>query len=271
MKIDELEIGIEPYKTTEYLSDCFGVIDLTSLNATDTNVKIEEICKKIIEFPDSFPELPNVAALCVYPSFTSLVKKKLNTLGVKIAVTGAGFPASQTYQKIKVEECRMAAEEGADEVDIVMSLNHFLSGDYAKTYDEISAIKEAIGRVQLKVIIESGTLSECESISLASRIVMEAGADFIKTSTGKSDPAATPEAAVVMCREIKAFWKKTGKRIGFKPAGGIATPNDALIYYAIVHNLLGADWLSPSLFRIGASRLANNLLSEIKGKPIYYF
>ena len=279
MNFDRFVIDVEQYRSREHLAACLGVIDLTSLNATDTYVTIEEMARKVNVFSECYPGVRNVAAVCVYPVFAGLLRKKLTAKGVNIAVTGAGFPASQTFLKVKVQECRMAVEEGADEVDIVLSLNHFLSGAYNRAADEIGAIKEAIGHAHLKVIIESGALHGIESgalhgveaIAHASRIAMEAGADFIKTSTGKSEPAATPEAAVVMCGEILKHYQKRGKRIGFKPAGGIVTPKDALTYYAIVHHILGPEWLTPTLFRIGASRLANNLLSEILGTPTLYF
>ena len=264
-------MDMEQYMTKEHLLECLSFIDLTSLNATDTNVKIEEMVKKVNEFPLHFPDVPNVAAVCVYPAFTGIVRRRLTANGVRVAVTGAGFPASQTYLKVKIEECRMAVEEGADEVDIVLSLNHFLSRAYTQAADEISAIKACMGRAHLKVILESGSLPNREEIAHASRIAMEAGADFIKTSTGKSEPAATPEAAAVMCNEILKFYQKTGKQVGFKPAGGIVSVHDALAYYAIVDRILGHTWLSSHLFRIGASRLANNLLSAITGALTPYF
>lgn len=253
------------------LVTCFGSIDLTSLNANDTEARIEALVQKVNEFPHHFPHLPQVAAICVYPSFTALLRKKLTTKEVKIAVVGAGFPASQTFLKIKIEECRMAVEEGADEVDIVLSLHHFLSGAYEKASEEIAAIKNAIGKAHLKVILETGLLPNAEAIGNASRIAMEAGADFIKTSTGKIEPAATPQATRVMCQEILAYYQKTGKRIGCKPAGGVVTVADALTYHAIVQEVLGPEWLTPSLFRIGASRLANNLLSAIAETTVNYF
>ncbi|MCL1974031.1 MAG: deoxyribose-phosphate aldolase [Bacteroidetes bacterium] len=255
----------------ESLRTCLSCIDLTSLNATDTDAKIMAMAQKANEFPQQFPDMPQIAALCVYPSFTSVLRKTLTVRGVRIAVTGGGFPAAQTFLSVKIQECSMAVEEGADEVDIVLSLNSFLSEDYARTGDDISAIKEAIGHAHLKVILESGALASPPLIAHASRIAMEAGADFIKTSTGKSEPAATPQAAAVMCREILKYYQKTGKKIGFKPAGGIQTPDEALLYYSIVSEILGSEWLHPSLFRIGASRLANNLLSALHHQTVAYF
>ena len=255
----------------ESLKTCLSCIDLTSLNATDTDAKIMAMAQKVNEFPQRFPDLPQIAAICVYPSLVKILRKTLTAKGVRIAATGAGFPASQTFLPIKVEECRMAIEQGADEVDIVLSLNHFLSGNYNQVGAEISAIKEAMGQAHLKVILESGTLDSPQAIARASRIAIEAGADFIKTSTGKSEPAATPQAATVMCNQILSYYQKTGKKIGFKPAGGIQTPEEALAYYTIVSKILGSEWLHPSLFRIGASRLANNLLSALHHQTVAYF
>ena len=255
----------------EHLKTCLSCIDLTSLQATDTDARILAMVQKVNAFPQHFPDLPLPAAICVYPSFTGILHKSLTAKGVRIAVTGAGFPASQTFLPVKIQECRMAVEQGADEVDIVLSLNYFLSGDYARAGEEIFRIKEAIGPAHLKVIIESGTLAKPQAIAQASRIAMEAGADFIKTSTGKSEPAATLQAATVMCGEILSYYQKTGKKTGFKPAGGILSPEDAMDYYAIVEEILGPEWLNPSLFRIGASRLANNLLSAISGITAHYF
>jgi deoxyribose-phosphate aldolase len=265
------QFDIEKYNTPEHLAKCLECIDLTSLNSTDTNAKIEAMVLKVNHFSEHFPHLPNVAAICVYPSFTRTVRQTLTASNVRIAVTGGGFPASQTFLKIKIEECKMAVDEGADEIDMVLSLNYFLSGAYNRASDEINTIKNASGKAHLKVILESGILPNSEAIAHASRLAMEAGADFIKTSTGKSEPAATPHAATVMCKEILAYHLETGKKIGFKPAGGIVTVSDALTYYAIVHRILGSEWLTPNLFRIGASRLVNHLLSAIEGTAMNYF
>ena len=190
---------------------------------------------------------------------------------VKIAVVGGVFPNSQSFVEVKAMECKMAADAGADEIDIVLSLNYFLGKEYNKAADEISQIKRAIGGAHLKVILETGALKEDELIYNASMLAMKAGADFIKTSTGKLEPAATPQAAIVMCKAIKEFHKSTGKKVGFKPAGGIVTPSDAIKYYAIVDTILGSEWLNSNLFRLGASRLANNLLSQMESKEINYF
>ena len=250
---------------------CLGCIDLTSLNTTDTEAKILAMVQKVNAFEQHFPHLPNVAAICVYPIFAGLLKQHLKAPGVHITVVGAGFPSSQTFPQIKADECRMAVEAGADEVDIVISLNHFLAGDDEKAGKEIALVKQAIGKAHLKVILESGSLPNAEAIARAGRIAIAAGADFIKTSTGKTEPAATPEAAHAMCEVIKAHYAQTDQKIGFKPAGGIVSVEDALMYYQIVKDILGPEWLNPTYFRIGASRLANNLLSHIEGAEISYF
>ncbi|MDR2586402.1 MAG: deoxyribose-phosphate aldolase [Prevotellaceae bacterium] len=255
----------------QIVKNCLGCIDLTSLNATDTETSIVSMVEKVNELPLHFPGLDNVAAVCVFPSFARIVRKRLTAPKVRLAVTGAGFPSSHTFLKIKVEECKMAMDEGADEIDIVLPLSLFLSQNHDMAITEMAKIKKAIGETHLKVILETGVLPNPESIATASRIAMDAGADFIKTSTGKVSPAATPEAATVMCQEIKGFYNKTGKKIGFKPAGGIVTVDDAIAYYTIVHDILGAEWLTPQLFRIGASRLTNNLLTAITGREVSYF
>jgi deoxyribose-phosphate aldolase len=249
----------------QVLMKILSVIDLTSLNTTDNKSHIIHFTGKVNGFPGRFPGVPNIAAICVYPNFVPVVKEKLTTKNVKIAAVAGGFPSSQTFRNIKVSESKMAVDAGADEIDIVISIGAFLGNDFAAVADEIREIKGAIGEKQLKVIIESGLLNDPEQIFQASMIAMDAGADFIKTSTGKVNTSATPAAAFVMCRAILSFYSETGIRVGFKPAGGIVTPGDAVIYYNIVKHCLGEDWLNCKLFRIGASRLANNILSEIIG------
>jgi deoxyribose-phosphate aldolase len=251
-------------------AQCLSFIDLTSLNATDTTAKISAMTEKVNRFPAAFPQIPSVAAICVYPALAPVVRQSLQLPGVRIAAVGAGFPASQTFIEVKCDECKRAVDAGADEIDVVISLGTFLAGDHNRVQDEIRKIKEAIGKAHLKVILETGALTP-EQIRTASRIAIDAGADFIKTSTGKMEPAATPEAAWIMANVIKAHHLKTGKQVGLKPAGGIVTANDALIYYAIVKETLGEAWLTPSLFRLGASRLANNLLTELLKTPVNYF
>ena len=270
-ELQKIKENLQKWNKPEILAACIGHMDLTSLNSTDTKSKIEKMVEKVNNFLVNFPKYPSVAAICVYPNFAEVVKKKLNSQDVNIAVVGGVFPGSQSFLEVKIEECRIAVEKGADEVDIVLSLSHFLEGEYELAAKEISSIKKAIAPAHLKVILETGALSTPEAIEKASVLAMEAGADFIKTSTGKMEPAATPEAAIVMCRAIKEHYRKTGKKVGFKPAGGISTPQDAILYYAIVDTILGEEWLNPELFRLGASRLANNLLTELENRPINYF
>ncbi|MDD3033855.1 MAG: deoxyribose-phosphate aldolase [Bacteroidales bacterium] len=255
----------------EIYKRCFSLIDLTTLNSTDTPSKVAGMIEKVNAFNDIYPSYPSVAAVCVYPNFAGQVRSQLKVEGVRIAVVAGVFPSSQSFPEIKIAECRMAVEKGADEVDIVLALSKFLDNDMRGAFEEIKSIKEAIGEKHLKVILETGALKEHKMIAEASSLAIEAGADFIKTSTGKMEPAATTEAAYIMCSKIKENYEKTGKRVGFKPAGGISTPGEAVLYYAIVEDILGKDWLNPHLFRIGASRLANNLLTEIEGKTISYF
>jgi deoxyribose-phosphate aldolase len=242
-----------------------NVIDLTSLNTTDNKSHIIHLTGRVNSFSGRYSNIPNVAAICVYPNFVSVVKEKLTAKSVKIASVAGSFPTSQTFRSIKITECKMASEAGADEIDIVIPVGSFIGNDFASVVDEIREIKAAIGDKTLKVIVESGLIGDYEQIFKASMIAMDAGADFIKTSTGKTAVSATPEAAFVMCRAISDFYSETGIRVGFKAAGGIANTSDALDYYNIVNFCLGEDWLEKNLFRIGASRLANNILSDISG------
>lgn len=253
------------------LMSILNLIDLTSLNTTDNRSNILHFTGKVNSFSGRYSNIPNVAAICVFPNFVSVVNEKLTARNVKIAAVAGNFPASQTFRSIKVTECKLAVEAGADEIDIVIPVGAFLGNDFAMVADEIREIKQAIGAKQLKVIVESGLLGSYENIFKASMIAMDAGADFIKTSTGKTSVSATPEAAFVMCRAISDFYAETGIRVGFKPAGGIVYHVDAIGYYNIVKYCLGKDWLNNSLFRIGASKLANNILSEISGCPIEHF
>ncbi len=259
------------YTNTENLKKIFSLIDLTSLSTEDNTDKIASMTGKVNEFSNHFSNMPNVAAICVYPSMVSSVKENLSIDNLGLASVGGGFPSSQTFLNIKIEECKQAIEAGATEIDIVLSVGKFFEDDLEYCYREINNIKSAIGNNHLKVILESGTLKSYRQIWEAAILSMEAGADFIKTSTGKQNPAATVYAVYVMTKAIKMFHEKTGKKIGIKPAGGIANKEDALAYFAIVKENLGDEWLNPVLFRIGASRLANNLLSEIYQKEIKYF
>jgi deoxyribose-phosphate aldolase len=270
-RLEVIREKVAGYSTPSIYTQCFSSIDLTTLNATDTLQKGEKMAKSVTDFSNNFKGLPNVAAICVYPSLVNVVRRNLKGEAVKIASVAGGFPASQTFIDVKISECIMAIENGADEVDIVISLGSFLSGDYDTVTAEIAQIKDAIEDVHLKVILETGSLPDLSAIRTASLLAMDAGADFIKTSTGKIEPAATPEAALVMVEAIYEYYKHTGKKVGFKPAGGIATTAEAVLYYAIVRSVLGEEWITPSLFRIGASRLANNLLTDITGLEAQYF
>ncbi len=253
------------------LMSILNSIDLTSLNVTDNKSTILHLTGKVNSFSGRFSNIPNVAAICVYPNFVSVVKEKLTAKNVRIASVAGAFPTSQSFRSLKVAECKMAVEAGADEIDIVIPVGAFLGNDFEQVAGEIREIKEAIGSRQLKVIIESGLLGDYENIFKASMIAMDAGADFIKTSTGKTPVSATPEAAYIMCRAISDFYDETGIRVGFKAAGGISTTSDALMYFNIVRSLPGEAWLNNSLFRIGASRLANNILADISGSRNDYF
>ncbi len=257
---------------TEVYKRCFGCIDLTSLGATDSRRSIGEFTRKAIELPRHFPEAGSVASSCVYPVFVETVGLAAGDSKMAITSVSGGFPSSQTYLEVKMLETAMAIENGADEIDIVISIGEMLDGEYDLAGNEIETLRAEIGDdAILKVILESGTLSDPELIHKAATIAMEAGADFIKTSTGKNGIAATPEAAVAMCLAIRQFAEKTGRKVGFKAAGGISTAESAALYYSIVEEILGEEWLTPERFRIGASSLANNLLSEIEGREIKYF
>lgn len=250
---------------------CLGCIDLTTLNTADTQARVKNFTEKVNGFKEKYPQYPLPAAICVYPNMVGTVKSSLKVQGVKVASVAGGFPNSQTFLDVKLLECRNAVDSGADEVDVVLPLNRFMAGDYDGTFNEIAAMKEAVEQKHLKVILETGAIADSEKIHEASMLAMEAGADFIKTSTGKQEPGATPAAAIVMCNSIKEYYRKSGRKVGFKPAGGISTVKDAICYLAIVDTILGKEWLDPNLFRIGASRLANNLLSELEQKTIGYY
>ncbi|EIY54684.1 MULTISPECIES: deoxyribose-phosphate aldolase [Bacteroides] len=266
-----IENKVTENNTEEVKKLLFNCIDLTTLNSTDSDESVMKFTEKVNKFDDEFPDLKNVAAICVYPNFAEVVKNTLDVDGINIACVSAGFPSSQTFIEVKIAETAMALMEGADEIDIVISIGKFLSGDYETMCEEIQELKDTCKERHLKVILETGALKTASNIKKASILSMYSGADFIKTSTGKQQPAATPEAAYVMCEAIKEYYEKTGNKIGFKPAGGINTVNDALIYYTIVKEILGEEWLNNKLFRLGTSRLANLLLSDIKGEDIKFF
>jgi deoxyribose-phosphate aldolase len=259
------------YNTEVYKKIAFSCIDLTSLNATDTSSKIKCFTQKVNDFAIEFGDMPNVAAICVFPNSVDTVEATLALPEVNIASVAGGFPSSMTFTKIKADEAKMAVKKGADEIDIVLALSEFMDGNYEEAHRDIATIKAAIGDAHLKVILETGALETPEEIWRASVLAINAGADFIKTSTGKMSPAATPMAAYVMCQAIAWHFEQTGERVGFKPAGGIVTVEDALLYLAIVSEILGDEWLTPKLFRIGASRLANNLLTDITGRDVVFF
>ena len=259
------------HEDKELLKKCFSLIDLTTLNSTDSIERGELFAKRVNELTKQYPDMPNVAAICVYPTLVSSVRENLTAKGVRIASVAAGFPASQTFIDIKLSECQMALSMGADELDVVISLGYFLEGDYFTVYSELQQIKEIAGDAQVKVILETGAMPSLSDIRLASFLAMEAGADFIKTSTGKIDVAATPEALLVMCEAAKEYHKKTGRMVGIKPAGGMVNSPDAVLFYSIVEEVLGQQWLNNTWLRLGASRLADNLLSDIMGEKIQYF
>ncbi len=261
----------EGFHTKSELKLAFSCIDLTTLGAEDTQEKGRIMAEKVSLFSTLFDDIQNVAAICVYPTLVKTVRESLKGTKVALAAVSAGFPSSMTFVEVKELETSMAVTAGADEIDIVISIGTFFEGNYEKVMNEISAIKKSCGKAHLKVILETGALKTPENIWKASMLAMQAGADFIKTSTGKMDPAATPEAAWVMCSAIREFYNLTGRKVGFKAAGGIVESADALYYLDIVREILGDEWLSPKLFRIGASRLANNLLTSITEQKVSYF
>ena len=249
----------------------FNTIDLTTLNATDSPVSVSDFVEKVNKFDEEYPMLNNVAAICTYPNFAPIVRTVLDVSRVRVACVSGGFPSSQTFAEVKVAETAMAVNDGADEIDIVLNLGNFLDGDYEAVYDEISEQKAACRNARLKVIIESGALRTAEKTRAASILSLMAGADFLKTSTGKGYDGASLEAAYVMCNCIKEYYEATGVKAGFKASGGVSTTEEAVKYYTLVKEVLGEEWLNNDFFRIGASRLANNLLSDILGQEIKFF
>lgn len=263
--------GFDANNNPETLKFSLGCIDLTSLNPTDNEERIRDFTERVNLFEEAYPELDNVASICVYPNFAETVSTFLDVTEVHTTVVAAGFPSSQTFNEIKVAECALAVASGADEVDIVINVGQMMAGQYEEMCDTIQECKAACKDAIFKVILETGALKKASLIAKASVLAMYAGADFIKTSTGKIDVAATPEAALVMCKMIKAYYDETGTRIGFKVAGGVKTPEDAVKYYTIVKTILGDEWLTKDLYRIGASSAANNLLSAIQGETVKHF
>ena len=248
-----------------------GSVELTTLKTTDSEESVLAFTEKVNQFDEAYPDLPHVATICVYPCFAKTVSETLEVDGVEIACVSGSFPSSQALIEVKVAETALAIKDGATEIDIVMPVGKFLSGDYEGVADEINELKDVCGEHKMKVILATGCLKTAENIKKASIIAMYAGADYIKTSTGKLEPAATPEAAYVMCQAIKEYYEETGIQIGFKPAGGINSVMDALIYYTIVKEVLGEKWLTNEWLRLGTSRLANMLLSEILGEETKFF
>lgn len=277
---DDAAVAAQVQKIIEKAPDCaseetykflFSSIDLTTLSTDDSVSSVAAFTKRVNDFDNDYPQLKNVAAICVYSNFAEVVKTHLDVPGVDIAVVAAGFPSSQTFQAVKVADVALAVEAGANEVDIVMNVGLFRDQNYEDLSDEIIELKHTARKAKLKVILETGALKTAADIKKASLLAMYSEADFIKTSTGKIYPGASLEAAYVMCSCIKEYYEKTGRKVGFKAAGGVRTAQEALLYYTLVKEILGDEWLNQDLFRIGASSLANNLLSAITGEETKYF
>jgi deoxyribose-phosphate aldolase len=261
----------EKNQTVDVYKLCYSAIDLTTLSCCDSEESVGAFARRTAEFSLDFPHLNNVASLCVYPPFVETVGIAVDGTPLRITSVAGGFPSSQTFLEVKMLEVAMAIENGADEVDVVLNVGKILSGAYDEAANEIEVLREESEGATLKVILETGALASSEQIYNASLLAMAAGADFIKTSTGKIDVSATPEAAIVMCHAIAEYYKVSGRKVGFKVAGGVRTAEEAALYYTIVEQILGQEWLNNELFRIGASSLANNLLSAIEGKEIKYY
>lgn len=257
--------------TLEVKKLLLGSVELTSLSTTDTEEKILNMVEHVNRFASDYADLPHVAAVCAYPAFTELIAKSLEVDGVEITNVTGNFPSSQSRMEVKVAETSLAVQDGATNIDIVMPVGKFLSGNYEEVCDDINEMKQACGDVPMKVILETGDLQNLSNVKKAALLSMYAGADYIKTSTGKEKVSATPEAVYVMCQAIKEYYDKTGIQIGLKPAGGINTVMDAITYYTILQEVCGEKWLDNYWFRLGTSRLTNLLLSEIIGKEVKYF
>ena len=276
--IEMIATNMDNIASDQVYKDCFSMMDLTTLKTDDTPASVEKLVEKVNAFHNTYPDWPLPASICVYSNFAATIKNARKA-DFNITVVSACFPSSQSFLEVKLKEVEMAVEQGADEVDIVLALNAFLAGNYEAAAEEIRQVRRVIdevagrqGRqVHLKVILETGLLKTPENIANASFLAMEAGADFIKTSTGKVDVNATPQAAYIMCECIARYYEATGKKIGFKPAGGISSAADALCYYSIVSSLLGKEWLTKDMFRFGVSRVANSILSAVEQKTVSYF
>ncbi len=266
-----LDKCLEENNTLEVKKFLLNSVELTTLKTTDSEDSVLKFVEKVNEFDDKYPELGHVATVCVYPNFAKICHDTLENENVEIACVSGCFPSSQSFIEVKIAETALAVRDGATEIDIVMPVGKFLVGDYEGVTDEIQELKAICGERSLKVILETGCLKTASNIKKASILAMYAGADYIKTSTGKLEPAATPEAAYVMCQAIKEYYEQTGIQIGFKPAGGMKTVRDALTYYTIVKKVLGEKWLTNKYLRLGTSSLANKLLSEIEGKEVKFF
>ena len=269
--------NLENVVSSDVLKECFSIMDLTTLSPKDTPASVAKLVEKVNSFAVDYPDYPLPASVCVYPNFASVVKEHRHNPALHVTTVAGCFPTSQSYLEVKLHEIEMAVKAGADEIDIVLALNSFLTGDYATAGAEIAASRACIDKaagdrkVIMKVILETGLLVTHERIADASFLAMENGADFIKTSTGKVEVNATPVAAYVMCECIKKFYERSGRKVGFKAAGGISSAMDAVCYYSIVSSILGKEWLNKDLFRFGVSRLANQLLSAVEQKTVSYF
>lgn len=271
-ELDKIYEKIPELRNQETYTKIFNCIDLTTLNTDDSQDSVSAFVQRVNDFDNEYPQYPNVAAVCVFSNFAGVVRSVLEVTGVKIAVVAGGFPSGQTFTAVKVADAALAVAEGADEVDVVMNIGMLRDGNYEELCDELIEIKHSIKDAHMKVIIESGALKEPEQIRNASILALWSDADFIKTSTGKVYAGASPEAAYVMCCCIKEYYEKTGKKVGFKAAGGVRSTEDALKYYAIVKEVLGEEWLGNDLFRIGASSLANNILADmLDEETVKYF
>ena len=271
--------NLDQLSSPEVLKQCFSIMDLTTLSTSDTVESVSKLVDKVNKLAEAYPDYPAPASICVYPNFAQTVRSRKNNPAVHVTTVSSCFPTAQSFLEVKVLECEMAVRGGADEIDIVLALNSFLAGDYDRAYEEIVTMKNAIDKaaaaekreVVLKVILETGLLVTPANIAQASFLAMEAGADFIKTSTGKVSVNATPVAAYVMCEAIRRYYEVSGRKVGFKAAGGISTASDAICYYYIVSNILGRDWLCKERFRFGVSRLGNSLMSAIEQKTVNFF
>ena len=270
-EVAKIKMAANQNNNVEVYKFCYSAIDLTTLSCNDSRSSVQAFAHKAVEFAEKFPHIPNVASICVYPPFVETVGLEVDGTPLRITSVAGAFPASQSFIEVKALEVAMAIENGADEVDIVLNPGMMLSDQIDEAASEVELLREEAQDVVLKVIIESGALKTPELIRRASLVSMFAGADFVKTSTGKIDVAATPEAAFVMCNAIKDYYNMTGRKVGFKAAGGVRSAEDAALYYTIVEEVLGKEWLTTDLFRIGASSAANNLLTAIEDKEVRYY